>query len=619
MKPTPTALPPDSDPAEIFAVSEGHVERLTNGSAVGPQLGTARSSTRRRKSPGAAASFKRTDLGNAERLVAQHGAGLRFCPGAGGWLVWDGRRWVVDTGGAVESLATLTVRAIYLEAAAESADAVRRELGKHADASERAERLRAMIQLAEADLPDAGTRYPSVRASLDEFDADPMLFNCANGTLDLRTGELREHRQEDMITMMSPVSYDPDAVAPQWAEFLAWAQPDPEVRAYLQRFSGSTLTGQTRDQIMHLLDGIGANGKGVFTRRLYAVLGSYAHTAPVELFVASKSSGEARATPERAQLRGKRLVLASESEEGSQLAEALMKSLTGEDIISARELYKAPVSFRPAAKFVLSTNHKPVVRGNGHAIWRRMCRVPFTSVITDERRAADKGRLEADLLPAEHPGILAWMVRGCLAWQRDGLDPPAAIQRANAEYREEQDLIGLFLREKCTEGPTHSVTSAALYGEYKTWCDEAGERPQSVRRLGERLTERGGVTRLKGTGGRRGYLGIGLQWVVGSEPEPAPASAPEPVTSPTAPDCTLGPCAACPTCTVPGPWCGPGIVAGERDASGIVDTPCGQCGRNTLVRAACGTPRHADCRPPRAQAEPADLAVTDGPVDGAPF
>ena len=446
--------------------------------------------------PGSATNL--TDLGNAERLVEQHGADLRYCYAWEKWLVWDGRVWKVDDTGEVERRAKETVRAIYLEAAnAESADA-RKALASHAKGSEARGRIEAMISLARSE--------PGIAISPEELDADPWSLTTPNGTLDLRTGMLRNHRREDHITKSSPVEYDPEANAPTWARFLERILPGEELRAFVKRAVGYSATGDTSEQCMMINHGTGANGKSTFQEAIATALGDYAMRAPTEMLLAKHSSGIPN---DVARLKGARFVSASETEEGRRLAESLVKDLTGQDTITARFMRAEWFDFRPTHKLWLSTNHKPEIRGTDTAIWRRIRLVPWA--ITIPPKEQDKKLPEK--LRAELPGILAWIVQGCMEWQREGLRPSAEVRRATGKYRAEMDVLAAFIDEECVVSEHAMASAKALYSAYRGWCEENGEKPESQRKFGGRLKERGFENGKITSGPNKGnveWYGVGL-------------------------------------------------------------------------------------------------------------
>jgi putative DNA primase/helicase len=446
--------------------------------------------------PGAGVNL--TDLGNAERLVEQHGADLRYVYAWEKWLVWDGRAWKVDDTGEVERRAKETVRTIYAEAA-EAADAdTRKALANHAKGSEARGRIEAMISLARSE--------PGIAATPEELDADPWALTTPNGTLDLRAGELRDHRRGDLITKIAPVEYDPEATAPTWAAFLERILPEEELRAFVQRAVGYSATGDTCEQCLIINHGSGANGKSTFQEAIAATLGDYAMRAPTEMLLAKRTTGIPN---DVARLKGARFVAASETEEGRRLAESLVKDLTGQDTITARFMRAEFFDFKPTHKLWLSTNHKPEIRGTDTAIWRRIRLVPWTITIPPAQQ--DKKLLEK--LRAELPGILLWIVQGCLEWQRGGLQPPGEVRRATGRYRAEMDVLAAFIDEECIVVDSATATAKALYSAYKAWCDENGEKPESQRRFGGRLKERGFENGKITAGPYKGnveWYGIGL-------------------------------------------------------------------------------------------------------------
>lgn len=428
-----------------------------------------------------------TELGNARRFAAMHGERLRYVFSRGEWFAWDGRRWARDQLGTADAAGKRVVMALYMTAAtlahraandphvAERAD----EALKWARKSSKASAIRAMVTLAQSEAPIAATG--------EQFDHDRFALNCANGTIDLRTGVLRPHRQADMITRLAPVAYDPNATAPMWEAFLARVLPDEDVREFVQRYAGYCLTGDVGEQVLAFLFGLGANGKSVLLDVLLALLGDYAHRAAPELVLAKHN--EAHPT-ELADLEGRRLIVCSEIEQGRAWAESTIKRITGDTTITARRMRQDFYTFQATHKLVIAANTRPMVRGSDHAIWRRMRLVPFEVTIPPEER--DKG-LVGKLVAAEGPGILAWAVRGCLAWQRDGLGTAAAVDAATEGYRAEQDVIGLWLAEACMLGGGLWAPMSTLYESYVTWCKDGGREPWTRDTLRARLLERPGL------------------------------------------------------------------------------------------------------------------------------
>lgn len=402
------------------------------------------------------------------------------------------RRWARDETGEVMRRAKATALALFHEALVIDDADTRKAFLRHARQSQNAGRLTAMVMLARSE--------PEIVLIADDLDTDPWLLTVANGTLDLRTGELRPHRREDLITKLAPVAYDPEARCPTFDRFLERIQPDTAMRAFLQRVCGYALTGDTREQVLFILSGHGANGKTTFLEAIRKGLQDYALATRPETFLAKRGD---TIPNDVAALHGARFVYAVEPEAGRHLAEGLVKQLTGGDIVSARFLHREFFAFRPAFKLFLSANRKPAIRGTNHAIWRRIRLVPFTVTIPD----AEQDKTLPAKLEAELPGVLRWLVDGCLTWQREGLMPPAAVTDATEHYREEMDRLADFLAERCVVDSSAHVGKTALYQEYVLYCEHR-ERPLSKAEFAEALRERGFVESR--TGKERRWRGLQL-------------------------------------------------------------------------------------------------------------
>jgi P4 family phage/plasmid primase-like protien len=449
-------------------------------------------------------SIRFTDVGNGERFAQHHREHVRFCYGLKQWLVWDGQRWNPDTDQCVMRLAKQTAKSFYGLAERASDGDVRKALAKWAVKSEEEPRLNSMLSLARSE--------PGIAISMDQLDSDPLLLNVLNGTLDLRTGDLRPAHREDFITKLVPVPYRPEAVCPEFERLLTRLfETVPTVREYLQRIFGYSLTGLTSEQCFFIFYGTGSNGKSTILRAILDLLGDYGITTRPETFLVKRGDGIPN---DIAALAASRMVVALESEQNKQLAEGLMKGMTGGDKISARKLHQEYFTFAPQFKLFIGTNHKPTIRGTDHAMWRRVRCIPFVEVIPDH----EQDKQLSEKLRAEFSGILNLLVQGCLAWQRDGLGPPLEVQQATAAYRAEQDVLGAFLKDRCVLEPTAKSVKKELYENYIVWCEENGERDRlTMREFTKALREQGMVDAKVGKA--KGCLGLRLRTPLDVEPD----------------------------------------------------------------------------------------------------
>jgi putative DNA primase/helicase len=447
----------------------------------------------------------RTDYGNAERLVAQHGEDLRYVADRGTWVVWDETRWAGDVDGEVMRRAKAMVRSIREEAAGVEEEKTRNALLSFAAKSEQHPRLEAAIKLAETEL--------EVVSTTAQFDTGSMLLNCANGTVDLTTGELRPHDRHDLLTRISPVSYDPDAASSRWEDYLGDVTGgDTDMAEFLQRCAGYTITGRTDEEVLFFLHGPGATGKSSFVDALRNAFGSgmngYCTTADFDTFLRKPYGGGTR--NDLARLQGARAVFSSEVEDGKELAEGVVKAVTGGDTITARFLYREHFEFVPEFALWLVANHRPLVSAEDDALWRRIKVLPFTNIIPPARRDPSLKAFLRDPKRAG-PAILAWAIQGCLAWQQHGLGEPPSVVQATAAYRGDMDSFHGFFDHVVVSDPAAWTEASAIHDRLRVWLLQyEDEEPQlQKKKIAARLKALGGK-RLR-RNGAHGWLDISLQ------------------------------------------------------------------------------------------------------------
>ncbi|WP_087587880.1 phage/plasmid primase, P4 family [Prescottella equi] len=430
----------------------------------------------------------------AERFAEEQAGRLLYVYGIG-WYAWDGKRWAEDVRGRANRAVLRTLQKALSDSLTDPDP--RKDVAK----CESASGIRGVLEIAQSADVFAKT--------VKDLDDDPYLLNCANGTLDLRTMELREHNPADLLTKLARGAWHPDEAGSSsaWQTFLERVLPDEEVRAFLRRYVGLALAGTVLEHALAILIGTGRNGKSVFYRTVNHALGDYASTAEPDLFVATKDASLTNTAGQMALL-GTRWVVVSESDDGRALAEATVKRLTGGDTITARRLYGQLVTFEPSHTAVLVTNHLPTVRGGDPALWARLLVVPFDVTIPDEEQdpaLAERLKLEAD-------AVLAWTVAGYLDYKRrSGLHAPGKVTTAVAAYRGRSDAFPQFIEERCTtSSPALRAPTGALYDAYREFCASEGVDPGTLRQFTDRL-DQSGYTSHRGTGGVRFREGIALR------------------------------------------------------------------------------------------------------------
>ncbi|UCF91073.1 MAG: DNA primase [Desulfobacterales bacterium] len=423
------------------------------------------------------------------------------------WFKFNGSHWELDyvneVLSRVESVATEYAKVAKHFAAAKTEAIQANDNPAENDYKElENDTLKAMRRLLnlktrENVLTLAAAGKDSLGITGNEWDRDPWVLGCKNGVIDLKTGELKSGKPEDYIKTVAPVEWQGiDASCPLWERFLLEIfNGDTDTTDFMQRLFGYSITGTCKEHIYPVAWGIGRNGKGTTFEVLSSVLGELAGPMESEMILEQKfkrhSGGPAS---DIIHLRGKRIVWASESGEGRNLDSGKLKWLTGGDTLTGRAPYgRRQVTFRPTHTLFLLTNHKPHANTDDYALWNRVLLIPFTLSFVDEPTAANERKKDGDLadkLKAEASGILAWLVRGCLEYQRIGLSPPESIKAATREYQQDEDILGHFIEDCCILGDNLEVKAGDLYQAYVKWCGEMGHKAMSGTRFGREMKRR---------------------------------------------------------------------------------------------------------------------------------
>ncbi len=434
-----------------------------------------------------------TDIGNAQRFVRHHGEVIRYVRDMGAWLVWNGRYWELDDQTAIDLKAQATAKSLWrdLENASRQDSA---DLASWARQSNNFHKLKAMCDVAK----------PHIAVTSDNLDARPYLLNCTNGVIDLQSGQLLPFDKHHWLTKQINVSFNAEAKCPVFEGFLRDTfDGEPELIDFVQRAVGYSLSGDTSEQCFFIAHGTGANGKSTLLKVLQELLGDYACNTPMETLMVKRQGGGI--PNDIARLRGARLVTASEGEANQHLAAALVKQITGGDTMTARFLRKEYFEFKPECKLWLVTNHKPKLRGDDPAIWRRIYLIPFNVAVPKERQ---DGQL-SEKLKAELPGILAWAVRGFQQWQSGRLQPPQAVLAATRAYQHEMDHVKRFVDDEVMPALGQNVGKADMHAAYIRWANENGGDSYSMPELHKRLLALSFKAK-RGTGGKHQWQDVKL-------------------------------------------------------------------------------------------------------------
>lgn len=402
-----------------------------------------------------------TDVYSAKFFTDVHGKNIRHCDALGGWFIWTDTHWAKDDSYEIMTLAKNVAKKMR-EQGINQED---KHLIKHGVKTESRAKLDAMVALAKSN---------NVAVPSEQFDQDHYVINCQNGTLHLNSQELVSHTKTDYCTKMTLVAYLPEAKAIRWTRFLEeifWTngKPDYGLIRYMQKAIGYSLSGSVEEQCIFILYGTGSNGKSTFLKHIYKVLGNYAISTPASTLM--EKYGDTIPN-DIARLKGIRFVTTIESSQSRQLADSVVKLLTGDDPISARFLHREYFDFFATFKIFLATNHKPIPKGTDEGIWRRLITIPFDRMIAEEERDP----LLDDTLRSEYEGIFAWAVEGYRLWKKEGLETTSRIEEMKKEYRNDSDVIGQFIGEECLCGAGMTVSAGDLQREVGHWCKDSGIR-----------------------------------------------------------------------------------------------------------------------------------------------
>lgn len=451
-----------------------------------------------------------TDLACAKRLMTLYGERhIHYCDDVGSWMEYDGTKW-----------ARVRQSVIASNYADESITFILQEVAKQASESPGGNlKDKAMYLTRFCKKKNARSLFDMVRLAegidpwkMRDFDLAPYFLNCANGYLDLKTGELKPHLPSHMCTKCTGVNYISQPHSSYWVDRLKEIIPDQATRHYVHKIMGAALQGTVREHEIYFFIGKGRNGKGIIVETVAAALGDYASTLPVDVLMASRyASGQDTPTPYVASLRGVRFTRSNESEVGRTMSASMVKWLTGGDELRGRNLHENPISFKPSHHLFFSTNYPPALRdANDHAIRERVRVIPFTVTFSEEEGRRDVGLGEQLRTREMKEDVLQWLVEGYQLYMAEGLNPPPAVKNASGAYFEENDVIGDFIQESCILNKGAAIMRQDLYHAFKQWSENAGIRyPLSNRAFYQAMDNVPGVS-AKRTNEGRYFEGIGL-------------------------------------------------------------------------------------------------------------
>lgn len=463
------------------------------------------------------------ERGDAQLFRELHRGKYCYDHATGQWFRWAGNFWEEDTTGYALAAVDAVAEAFDIAAGQQDWNARKPQTVKSLDSVKDAVEMQKKLMAHKARLQElkrrenvlilAASGPDSLGITGAEWDSDPWLLGCANGVINLRDGSFRDGKPEDFIKTVAPTAWQGlDAPAPHFEKFIREVfQDHAELISYVHRLFGYSICGEAKEHVFPILFGQGRNGKGTLLEVLRSVLGPLAGPIRSETLLDSKySQGGASHTADLMLLRGKRLVWASETDEGRYFSVGKVKWLVGGDTLVGRPPHgKRFIEFKPSHTLFLLTNSKPHASAEDFAFWQRASLIPFVLSFVDNPEKANERKRDPDLpgkLREEAPGILAWLVRGCLEWQGSGLAKPDIVKAATTQYQREEDVVGRFIDECCEVEEGASVQAGKLFDAYMNWCKSNNHKPLSSTNFGKRIGDR--FEKKKSNGML--YLGIGF-------------------------------------------------------------------------------------------------------------
>jgi len=435
-----------------------------------------------------------TDVGNAQRFKDMYGNIVKYIPEPKQFAIYNGKYWVISYKGEIERMARMVFKTIKEEALKVQDSVKRQALIKHANKSESEQRLKAMINLLKSE--------ENIAMSITEFDKDPKMLNCNNGTINLRTGQLMPHQAENYFMKIINVDYNQNAQCPMFISFLNKIfKNNDRVIGYLKRVIGYSLAGLTNEQCLFILQGVGSNGKSVLIDVLRALFNNYSCNAEFKTFTKQASQSIRN---DVARMANARFVTAVEGDKKASLDESLIKAMTGGDTITARFLHKEFFDYEPTFKIFLVTNFLPKISNSGHSIWRRIKIINFDVIISKAEQDKDL----TNKLKTELSGILNWAIEGCLEWQKSSLKEPQEVTNAVNKYKTSVDSANVFVKNCCILSPQSNVQFSHIYKDYCEWCEDNLYDTVPAKEFAHVLLENNCVSYRGYQNGDRGYTGI---------------------------------------------------------------------------------------------------------------